>query len=53
MIVFVRYKWKSINVKIYVTDILRFALDDIVVSFPKPLDEGNISHPCLASNSRG
>ena len=53
MIVFVRYKWKSINVKIYVTEILRFALDDIVVSFPKPLDEGNISHPCLASNSRG
>ena len=53
MIVFVRYKWKSINVKIYVTEILRFALDDIVVSFSKPLDEGNISHPYLALNSRG
>ena len=53
MNVFVRYKWKSINVKIYVTEILRFALDDSVVFFPKPSDEGSILHPCLASNSRG
>ena len=53
MNVFVRCKWKNINVKLYVTEILRFALDDIVVSFPKPSDEGNISHPCLAPNSRG
>ena len=53
MNVFVRYKWKSINVKIHVTEILRFALDDIVVSFPKPSDEGSILHPCLASNFRG
>ena len=53
MNVFVRYKWKSINVKIHVTEILRFALDDIVVSFPKPSDEGNILHPCLASSFRG
>ena len=53
MNVFVRCKWKGINVILYAIEILRFALDDIVVSFPKPLDEGNISHPCLASNSRG
>ena len=53
MIVFVKYIWKSINVKIYVTEILRFAMDDIVVSFPKPSDEGSILHPCLASSFRG
>ena len=53
MNVFVRCKWKNINVKLYVAEILHFALDDSVVFFPKPSDEGNISHPCLASSFRG
>ena len=53
MNVFVRCKWKGINVILYAIEILRIALDDIVVSFPKPSDEGSILHPCLASNFRG